>query len=83
MKNDVSGNDIFETENANDHEVEQIENEEDTTTDYEELQAETTVISTYDYTQYFENIQSGIAVNNAILLACVLLIGLVSGLRKS
>lgn len=82
MKNDVSGNDQELTEESNEQEVTETDNEIESDIEDENIETETGIISAYDYTSYLQNIESGIAINNALLLACILLIGLLSGLRK-
>lgn len=82
MTSDVSGNDQELTVESKEVEVIDADNETGNDVDYENVQTETAAISTYDYTSNFQNIESNLAINNALLLACILLIGLLMGLRK-
>lgn len=86
MKNDVSGNDVIEVKEN----IEDVENDDDMMLDGEEnndsnienIQSEIAVVNTYDYTSNFQSIENNLAINNALILACILLIGVLCGLRK-
>lgn len=43
---------------------------------------ETESIVTYDYTSHFKVVENYLAVNNAILVGLLLLIGILAGLKK-
>lgn len=43
---------------------------------------ETESYTTYDYTSHFQVVENNLAVNNAILIGLLLLIGILAGLKK-
>lgn len=67
---DVSGNDDY-VENDSGDSNESLENE-----------PEQVTYNSFDYTSDLANIQNNQLVTNALLIACILLIGVIAGLKK-
>lgn len=76
--NDISGNDDYIDESSDLVESQSGENYEVNESD----ESEEISYSTIDYTQHFENLENNQLSTNALLLACILLLGVAMGLKK-